>query len=277
MRIRWLTAGLAGLLLIAPPAPAGRAQAPGAPAVAAPEDTTALAAAAPADSAAPAVTELLRGLDELYESTGTRARVEIRIVKPGRTRTLRMETWSRGEDEALVVIEAPPRDAGTATLKVGRNLWNYLPKIARSIRVPPSMMMGSWMGTDLTNDDLVRSSSYEEDYASELVGRSSDPPGWLVALAARPGVAGLWERVEVVFGDDGLPLVSRYYDRRGRLSRTMRFTDVRELGGRRVPATIVVIPEREEGRRTELRYLDVTFDLDLDDDLFSLARLERRR
>lgn len=233
--------------------------------------------AASADAAAPAVRELLRGLDELYESTGTRARLEIVIVKPGRTRTLRMESWSRGEDEALVIIEAPPRDAGTATLKVGRNLWNYLPKIARSIRVPPSMMMGSWMGTDLTNDDLVRSSSYEEDYDAELLGRSDDPPGWRAGLTAKPGVPGLWERVEVVFGDDGLPLVSRYYDRRGRLSRTLRFEDVRDLGGRRVPATMIVIPEREEGRRTELRYLDVAFDLDLDDDLFSLARLERRR
>ena len=87
------------------------------------------------------------------------------------------------------------RDAGTATLKVDNNLWNYLPKIARTIRVPTSMMMGSWMGTDLTNDDLVRESSYEEDYISELVGPSADPPGWLVRLQARPDLVGLWARL----------------------------------------------------------------------------------
>ena len=111
------------------------------------------------DGEAPDVDRLLRSYDDLYDSTGTIARVEISIITPKKTRTLRLRLWGKGEDKALIVIDAPPRDAGTATLKVGKNLWNYLPKISRTIRVPPSMMMGSWMGSDLTNDDLVRDSS----------------------------------------------------------------------------------------------------------------------
>ncbi|KPJ52974.1 hypothetical protein AMJ39_06350 [candidate division TA06 bacterium DG_24] len=233
---------------------------------------------APEMGEAPDVTRLLRRLDEMYESSGTSAQVEITIVKPDKTRTLRLRAWSKGDDKALIVIDAPARDAGTATLKVGRNLWNYLPKISRTIRVPPSMMMGSWMGTDLTNDDIVRESSYEEDYTSELVGMSADPRGWKVRLDARPDVAGLWNRVEIVFStDEGLPVQAQFFDRKDRLSRTMRFEEVRQIGRRQVPTVMTVIPEREENEYTELRYLSIDFDIEVDDDMFSLSQLERRR
>ena len=224
----------------------------------------------------PDVDRLLRAYDDLYDSSGTAARVEISIVTPKKTRTLGLRLWGKGDDKALIVIDAPPRDAGTATLKVGKNLWNYLPKISRTIRVPPSMMMGSWMGSDLTNDDLVRDSSYEDDYESEVVGRSEDPPGWKVRMNARPDAVGLWNTLEMVFSyDDWLPVMAQFFDRKDRLSRTMRFQDVKVLGGRRIPTLISIVPEREEGRRTEFRYLDVEFDVELSDDMFSLSRLER--
>jgi outer membrane lipoprotein-sorting protein len=228
------------------------------------------------DTDAPDVDRLLRHYDDLYDSSGTIARVEISIVTPKKTRTLGLRLWGKGDDKALIVIDAPPRDAGTATLKVGKNLWNYLPKISRTIRVPPSMMMGSWMGSDLTNDDIVRDSSYEDDYESEVVGRSEDPPGWKVRMSARPDAVGLWNSVEMVFAyDDWLPVMAQFFDRKDRLSRTMRFEDVKVLGGRRIPTLISIVPEREEGRRTEFRYLDVEFDVELSDDMFSLSRLER--
>lgn len=227
---------------------------------------------------APSVDDLLERFDKLFESTGTAARIEVVMVTPDKTRTMRLRMWGEGDEKALIVIDAPPRDAGTATLKVGKNLWNYLPKISRTIRVPPSMMMGSWMGSDLTNDDLVRDSSYKEDYTSELTGRSQDPRGWNVRLEARPGTVGLWNHIDVVFSyDEGLPIKASFYDRRDRLSRTMRFGDVTDMGGRRIPTLMTVVPEREEGRRTELRYLDVEFDLELDPNMFSLSQLEKAR
>ena len=225
---------------------------------------------------APAVDDILRSYDDLYNSKGTKASVEITIVTPKKTRNLELRFWARGEDKALMVIDAPPRDAGTATLKVDKNLWNYLPKIARTIRVPPSMMMGSWMGSDLTNDDIVRDSSYEDDYESEIVERTEDPPGWKIRMTARPDAVGLWNSVEMVFADDAwLPVMAQFYDRKDRLSRTMMFGEVKVMNGRRVPTLITIIPEREEGRRTEFRYLDVEFDVELSDDTFSLSRLER--
>ena len=230
------------------------------------------------DESPPDVQSLLRRFDEMYQSTGTTARLEIEITRPGKKRTLRMRTWGQGPDKALIVIDAPSRDAGTATLKVDRNLWNYLPKISRTIRVPASLMLGSWMGSDLTNDDLVRESSYADDYDAVLVGPSDEPPGWIVDLKARPDVPGLWERVEVVFSRvERVPVLARYFDRKGRLSRTMRLGEIKAIAGKYVAMRITVEPEREEGKRTVLRYLNVEFDIELDESLFSLAQLERRR
>lgn len=225
----------------------------------------------------PTADELVTRMDDLYDSSGTVAEVEVEIVEPDKTRTMKLRMWSRGEEEALAVVLDPPRDEGTATLRVGNNIWNYLPKISRTIRVPPSMMMGSWMGTDLTYDDLVKESSFIDDYTYELIGASDDPPGWLVRLTAKPGTAGLWSRIDVVFSEEHLlPAVARYYDRKERLSRTMRFEDVETMDGRLVPTRLVIVPEDERGERTVFTYTDVRWDEELGDDLFSLQRLERR-
>ena len=220
---------------------------------------------------------ILARLDDLYRSRASIARAEIVVTSARSTRQLRVKTWSLGEDRALIVIEAPAREAGIATLKVGDNLWNYLPRIARTIRVPTSMMLGSWMGTDLTNDDLVRESSYRRDFASRIEGPSEAPPGLLIVSEVKPGVVGRWARIEIVVSSEDLPVQMRYFDRRGELARTLTFDDVREVGGRRVPTRMTLIPVEPPGQRTEMRYLDVQFDADVPESTFNLTELERRR
>jgi hypothetical protein len=138
-------------------------------------------------------------------------------------------------------------------------------------------MLGSWMGTDFTNDDLVKESSLRRDFDARADRRSQDPPGWWLDLAVKPGVVGRWARIEILVGDDGLPVEERHFDRKGRLARTMRFDEVRLMGGRRIPTRMVLVPEGLEGQRTELRYLEVQFDADVPEDTFSLSRLERSR
>jgi outer membrane lipoprotein-sorting protein len=234
----------------------------------------ALHAAAPRP---PDVEALLSRLDEMYRSKSSIARMEVLVVTARSTRTMRLKAWTRGEDEALVVIEAPPREEGTVTLRVGSNLWNYLPRIARTIRVPPSMMLGSWMGTDFTNDDLVKESSLRKDFVGRIDRRSEAPAGWWLALDVKPGVVGRWARIEILISDDELPVEERHFDRKGRLARTMRFDEVKILGGRRLPTHIVLTPAEIENQRTEMRYLEAQFDLQIPDDMFSLSRLERTR
>jgi outer membrane lipoprotein-sorting protein len=225
----------------------------------------------------PDVEVLLARLDDLYRSRSSIARIEMQVTSPRSTRSLRLKTWTRGEDEALIILEAPPREEGTATLRVGPNLWNYLPRIARTIRVPPSMMLGSWMGTNFTNDDLVKASSLRKDFESRIDHRSDVPRGWWIALQVKPGIVGRWARMEILVSDEGLPVEERHFDRRGRLARTLRFDELTALGGRRLPAHMLLVPADAEGQRTEMRYLDIQFNAPIPDDTFSLSRLERRQ
>jgi len=230
------------------------------------------------DVSAPAVAEVSERLDRLYRSESSVGRVELQVVTPRRERTLAMRVWSRGMDRSLIVIESPARERGTATLRVERNLWNYLPRISRTMRVPPSMMLGSWMGSDFTNDDLVQGSSFERDFVGQPGERSESPRGWLYAFDAREGVVGLWKRIEYVMNEGATyPLLARYYDRRMRLSRTMTFDEVREMDGRTIPTRLTIRPTQEEGKRTVLRYLEMDFDADVPESTFSLSRLERGR
>jgi hypothetical protein len=225
----------------------------------------------------PDVDALLAFLDDLYRSKSSIATIEIRAVSPRTARTLKVKAWTRGLDEALIVIQEPPREAGTATLRVDKNLWNYLPRIARTVRIPASMMLGSWMGTDFTNDDLVKESSLREDYTATVDRRSEDPPGFWLTLRVKPDVVGRWSQIEILVGDDRLPVEERYYDRKGSLARIMKFDEVKTMGGRRLPVHFLLTPTGESGKWTELRYLDIAFDVKLPDDIFSLSRLEQNR
>ena len=225
----------------------------------------------------PDVSAVLASLDALYRSTSSIARMEIIVVTPRTTRTLRLKAWTRGDQESLVIIEAPPREEGIATLRVGENLWNYLPRIARTIRVPPTMMLGSWMGTDFTNDDLVKESSYRRDFDARIDRRSESPAGWWIRLDVKPGIVGRWSRIDLLIADDGLPVEEHHFDRKGRRARTMTFDQITVLGGRRLPTHMVMTPAETSGQRTEMRYLDAQFDVTLPADTFSLARLERRK
>ena len=144
------------------------------------------------------------------------------------------------------------------------------------------MMLGSWMGSDFTNDDIVRESSYVDDYDTELVGPSKkpDPDGWLIDMKAKKGVVGLWERMEFVVSKDGAtPLISRYYDRKGRLSRIMEFSDVRDFGGRSVPARMTLKPvdRKKKGYSTIFMYDSIKFDVKLKPGTFEQSALRRKR
>jgi len=216
--------------------------------------------------------------EDLYRSDSSIAEAELTVTKPGRTRSLDMKMWTRGTEKALVVIQGPPREKGMATLKVGDNLWNYMPRIHRTIRIPSSMMQSSWMGSDFTNDDVVRESSFRDDYTHELVGKSEAPSGWLIRFHAKPDVVGLWNRLDLVVDEDGtIPIQAQFFDRRDELARSMYWSDVKVFSGRPIPSRLTLIPEDEEGNRTVMAYKSVVFNADVPDAMFSLSELEQSR
>jgi len=240
----------------------------------------ALLAAAPAAVAQEIVDgrSLLRKIDDLWRGTSSAAEVSMTIQTKNWKRTLEMRLYSKGQDLSLVRIILPKKEAGTATLMAHDNVWNYLPKTRRVMKVPSSMMMGSWMGSHFTNDDLVRESRLEEDYEFTLSEkRSADGEDlWQLTLLPRPDAAVVWGKLVVdVRKDLLLPIQQLYYDEDGELVRRAVFEDFELIGERVVPMTMRMEPVDKPGELTEVRYQKLLFDVDLDDSLFSLQNLKR--
>ncbi len=227
--------------------------------------------------AAPDAREIVDRVDRLLRGDSSRGQVEMAVSTKHWKRTLSMTVWSLGTRDALVRVTAPAREAGTATLKVGSEVWNYLPRVDRTIKVPSSLMMGSWMGSHLTNDDLVKESRMVDDYAIALSfdGDRGGEKVWEFTLTPKPEAAVVWGRVvEQVRQSDLMPRWARYYDEGGALVRTIAFSDFRPMGGRLVPTVLTVVPADKPGEQTVLHYLALEFNVGLEPSLFSLRNLQ---
>jgi outer membrane lipoprotein-sorting protein len=224
--------------------------------------------------------EIVDRVDRMLRGASSRADIAMEIATAHWSRSLEMRVWSLGTEYALIRVTAPPREAGSATLKVREEVWNYLPRVDRTIKIPPSLMMGAWMGSHFTNDDLVKDSRVIEDY-DIAIGFEGDRAGvavWEFTLTPKPNAAVVWGRiVQQVRKADLMPTWARYYDERGTLIRTMTFSDYRTFGARLVPAVMTVRPEDKPDERTVIRYRDLEFDVRLTPDFFSLRNLQARR
>ena len=140
---------------------------------------------APAQEPTPDVETIIKRIDQLYRSETSEAEMEMHIVTPHWERTLAMHVWTEGMDKTFIRITAPKKEQGVATLRIGNEMWNYLPKTNKVMKIPPSMMMGSWMGSDFTNDDLVRESSMLEDYTYQFVTPKMHPPTIFMSNSCR--------------------------------------------------------------------------------------------
>jgi outer membrane lipoprotein-sorting protein len=234
------------------------------------------AVSARAQQALPSLDEVVAHLDELYRYDSSHALMTMTVVRERGTRELTLESWSRGEDEALIVIRAPSREAGTATLRTEEGLWNYAPRADRLIRIPTGLLSEAWMGSHFTNDDLIRDTSWDADYTSELSWTTRDGQRYLqVTMTPRAGAPVVYTRVIFLLTpEDWVPYLTEYYDE-GRLMRTMRFEDVRTVSGKRLPMHLILQPENRPAERTEMRYDRMEFDIAVDPDLFTQRGLRR--
>jgi outer membrane lipoprotein-sorting protein len=224
----------------------------------------------------PDLDRVIKHLDELYRSQSSHARSTMTVVRARGTRTLTLESWSKGEDEALVVIRAPAREAGTATLRTRDGLWSYGARADRLIRIPTGLLSESWMGSHLTNDDLMRETSYDDDYQSTLAWTTRDGTRSLqVTLTPKPDAPVVYTRlVFLLTPDDWIPVLWEFYDG-DQLVRTIRYEDVRRVAGRPLPMRLVIQPADAPTERTVFEYHELELDLPVADDLFSRRGLRR--
>ena len=233
---------------------------------------------APQGSAATLAAELLNNVDDLYRGKSATGRMTMEVHTEHWARALTMTYWTRGKDKSLVRIVAPAKEKGTATLRSGNNIWNYLPKVKRVVKVPTSMMGGSWMGSHFTNDDLVKQSRMAEDFTSTITFSGQRDGREIIEITCLPhdDAAVVWGKVTVeVLAQSHLPVRSRYFDEDMALARTLVFADVGHIGGRPLPMRLRMVPEDKPEEFTEVRYQSIAFDVDLPDDTFSLRELQR--
>ena len=223
---------------------------------------------------------LLDRVDDLFRGDSSHGRMTMKITTVHWHRELTVEFWSEGKEKFLMRILAPKKERNTKTLKVGRDIWNYLPKVKRIIKLPSSMMAAAWMGSHFTNDDLVQESNPVTDYSHTLLGRETIAgyEAYKIELKPKPETAVVWDKIIMwVAIKSYVPMKEEYYSERGELIRTMLFYDIKKMGGRVIPARFEVIEEKKNGHKTIMKLADVVFDRPIGKSIFSKQNLRRAK
>ncbi len=223
--------------------------------------------------------QILDKIDKMYRGESSIGTYLMKIKTTPWERNLRIKSWTRDLDYTLIRIEYPKKEKGVTTLKVENNLWNYLPKIKRVIKVPSSLMMGSWMGSHFTNDDLVKESTLANDYHHRITfeGKRDGQEVYEITLLPKEEAAVVWGKIVVVVRQkDLIPLYQEYCDEKEKPVRKMILSDVKKMGGRLLPSSMKVIPYDKPGEFTEIIYLDIAFDMELPETFFSLRNLKQQ-
>ncbi|MEW6703611.1 MAG: outer membrane lipoprotein-sorting protein [Pseudomonadota bacterium] len=204
---------------------------------------------------------------------------EMTITTPRWQRTLGLKVWMDRPKRAFVRIVSPAKEAGIGSLRIGNEMWNYLPKVERIIKIPPSMMLQPWMGSDFTNDDLVKESSILDDYTHKVLGTVQLDGAAVLQIQAtpKPEAAVVWGRIVYwVRRDDSMPLKQEFFSERGELVRVMRFTEVRKVGDRMMPTRWEMKPVVKPENSTTVVLKDAVFNRPVDDEVFTQRNLQKK-
>ena len=220
---------------------------------------------------------ILNNVDDIYRSNASHGILTLAVTTSNWQRSLTLEQWSKGNNMHLIKVLKPKKEKDLATLRVDNNVWNYMPKVKRVVKIPSSMMSSSWMGSHFTNDDLVKQSRMVIDYDFSITYEGLRDGVDIVEIACIPkkNAAVVWGKVEViVYRNDFIPLSIVYYDEDLKLSRTLKFSNIQVLGGKKIPLQMKMTPIDEPGESTAILWEKIEFDLAIKDDFFSLRKLQ---
>jgi len=223
------------------------------------------------------IKSIVEHVDKLYRSNSSVAEVEMQIVNPNWERTLRMNIATETMKHTFIDILYPNKEKGSGTLRKSSEMWNFFPKVGKVVKVPPSMMMSSWMGSDFNNDDLVKETTLTDNYTSKFVS-GADKNNYYIELTPLKSTVTVWGKILLtVRKDNKMPITEEYFDEKGVKIRTLSFSDYKKFGDRLIPAKLELIPENKANQKTVIKYSNMKFDLKLPDDTFTLINLQRKR
>jgi len=226
-------------------------------------------------------TDIVRKADEKFNGEKSSFSVmSMKVIRPEWQRTIEFKTWTLGRDNALTLITAPAKEAGQTFLKRGSEMWSWNPSINRLIKLPPSMMSQGWMGSDYTNDDILRESSVVNDYIHEIVGEENIGGRlcYKINMTARENASIVWgKQIRWVDKKDFLVLKAELYDEDGYLVRTETGSDIKIMDGRTITSKIELVPEEEPENKTLLEIREIKFNIPVGESYFSQQNMKRVR
>jgi outer membrane lipoprotein-sorting protein len=222
---------------------------------------------------------LVQKTDRALRGRTQHCKASMTVQTPDWKRTVEMEYWSINPDKTFILITAPAKEEGTSTLRLGTNMWNYLPQVERIIKIPPSLMLQSWMGSDFTNDDLVKESSLVNDYTHEITGEITvaGDACWRVVSHPKPDAPVVWGKLVVLIRkSDALPRKEEYYDEKGQLQKSLNFSDFQRAGDRDYPMRWQMVSVTKPGHETTLVYHSLVFDRAIPGRVFTQQNMKRQ-
>ncbi|MFN5335299.1 MAG: outer membrane lipoprotein-sorting protein [Bacteroidota bacterium] len=222
--------------------------------------------------------EIIRKADEKMRGKSSHVLITIETFRSDWKRTMEIEAWMKGTEMSLIRILSPAKEKGIIFLKKKKEVWSWYPTLERSIKLPPSMMSQSWMGTDFTNDDLVKESSILQDYSHRISGDTiiGGRPSYIIEMIPLQEAAVIWSKVVVCIDKkDFLELHSRFYDEDGKLVNTMNSYDIKTMNERLIPTRFMMTPSDKKNQQTEMLYRQIEFNININDDFFSLETMRR--
>jgi outer membrane lipoprotein-sorting protein len=233
--------------------------------------------------ATPSARELAERVEQSFRGDASFLDATMVVTSPRlpEPRRMRFQSWDdRGGKRSFIRILEPAKDRGAGFLKLTPNLWSYVPRVERTIRIPPSMMLQSWMGSDFTNDDLVRESSVLDDYEHRWLGIDPNHQGtraFVIEYRPREGAPVVWGRIVAWIDPERLaPLRQEYFDEAGEKLRVMTLGDFRDVGARSYPYRWSMVPLDKQGHETSIEVNAIRFDERFDDEIFTQRNLTRR-
>ncbi len=232
--------------------------------------------------------EIVRRAEDVLRGDTSEMRAAMVITTPRWTREVKFHSWDdRLGDRSFIRILEPSKDRGMGFLRLEQTFWTYLPRVERTMRIPPSMMLQPWMGSDFTNDDLARESSLIDDYVPKAIGEKliNGVVALGVNLIPKEEAPVVWARQELWLEKERLaPLLFLYFDEpepgQFELLRRMTYSDIREVQGRPMPHSWEIVPIDKPGQSTRMTIEFVKLDQEFEEGIFTqrnLRRAERAR
>jgi outer membrane lipoprotein-sorting protein len=230
-------------------------------------------------TAAPDADAILVSAYDHYRSQSSATTVAMTVHRPDWERHFDLKAWTRGQDDGLVRFVAPAKDAGNATLKLGRDTWLFNPKLNEVIKLPASMMNQSWMGSDFSYNDLAKSTDIITEYSHRVVAseQSEGHTLWTIEAVPKPGAPVIWGKVELKVRDDDLITEETFFDQDMKPARRMRTDRIAMLGGRLYPTAMTMVPLDAADQWTRIETSEGQFDMKMPDYFFTLSNLQNPR